>query len=313
MMNDSPQTITLGTRGSALARWQTDYVSQLLRDSWPTLEVRVQVVTTQGDRVLDTPLPLLGGKGVFTAELETDLYDGKVDYAVHSLKDLPTENPAGLTIGAIPLRSIANDVLISKQSYTLATLPQGAPVGTSSRRRAAQLLHKRPDLRIVDIRGNVDTRIRKALDPEGVYDAIVLAAAGLERLGQKQVISHILSLEDMMPAPGQGALAVQCRDETVSRRLLTSINHAKTEIEVTAERAFLGGLGGGCALPIASYGTVEHGTLRLRGRVTAIDGIKQVDVHLDGAANIETAHKLGTELAQIALGQGVAALLETIR
>ena len=162
-MNDIPQTITLGTRGSALARWQTDYVGQLLRDTWPKLDVRVEVVSTQGDRVLDTPLPLLGGKGVFTAELEAALHSGKIDCAVHSLKDLPTESPTGLTIGAIPQRAKANDVLVSRQSYTLATLPQGATVGTSSRRRAAQLLHKRPDLQIVDIRGNVDTRIRKAL------------------------------------------------------------------------------------------------------------------------------------------------------
>lgn len=312
-MRDMPQAITLGTRGSALARWQTDYVSQLLRDAWPELDILVQIVTTQGDRVLDTPLPQLGGKGVFTAELEADLHNGKVDYAVHSLKDLPTENPAGLTIGAIPQRSSPNDVLISKQSYTLATLPQRATVGTSSRRRAAQLLHQRPDLQIVDIRGNVDTRVQKALDPQAVYDAIVLASAGLERLGQMQVISDVLSLETMMPAPGQGALAVQCRDETVSRNLLMPINHIQTEIEVTAERAFLGGLGGGCALPIAAYAAIQNGTLHLQGRVTALDGSKQIDVNLDGTADIETARQLGHELAQMALGQGVAALLETVR
>jgi hydroxymethylbilane synthase len=312
-MNDMPQAITLGTRGSALARWQTDHVSQLLRDAWPELDVHVQIVTTQGDRVLDTPLPSLGGKGVFTAELEADLHSGKINYAVHSLKDLPTENPAGLTIGAIPQRASPNDVLISKQSYTLATLPQGATVGTSSRRRVAQLVHQRPDLQIVDIRGNVDTRIRKALDPQGVYDAIVLASAGLERLGQKQVISDVLSLEAMMPAPGQGALAVQCRDETILRNLLMPINHVHTEIEVTAERAFLGGLGGGCALPIAAYATILDDRLHLRGRVTALDGSKQIDVSLDGTTDVETARQLGDELAQMALGQGVAALLETVK
>ncbi|MBA3868319.1 MAG: hydroxymethylbilane synthase [Anaerolineae bacterium] len=308
-----PQSITIGTRGSVLARWQTDYVSQRLRDAWPKLEVHIQVITTQGDRVLDTPLPLLGGKGVFTAELETNLHSGKIDLAVHSLKDLPTENLVGLTVGAIPQRAIANDVLVSKRSYTLATLPQNATVGTSSRRRAAQLLHKRPDLQIVDIRGNIDTRIRKALDPDGVYDAIVLASAGLERLGQNQVISDVLSLDDMMPAPGQGALAVQCRDEKLSRSLLTPINHAETEMAVVAERAFLGGLGGGCALPIAAYATIEGETLHLQGRVNAVDGTQQVDVSLSGTANIESAVQMGHELAQIALGQGVAALLETVR
>src|ERR1051325_8810340 len=149
-MSSMPQSITIGTRGSALARWQTDHVSQLLQKAWPELEIRVQVVTTQGDRVLDTPLPTLGGKGVFTAELEAELREGKIDFAVHSLKDLPTENPAGLTIGAVPERAPANDVLVSKRGHIFATLPKGATVGTSSCRRAAQLLHKRPDLQIAD-------------------------------------------------------------------------------------------------------------------------------------------------------------------
>lgn len=312
-MSSARQSITIGTRGSALARWQTDHISQLLQKAWPELEIHVQVVTTQGDRVLDTPLPALGGKGVFTAELEAELREGKIDFAVHSLKDLPTENPAGLTIGAIPERAPANDVLVSKHDHTFVTLPKDATIGTSSRRRAAQLLYKRPDLRIADIRGNVDTRVRKALDANGVYDAIVLASAGLERLGQKQVISDILSLDDMLPAPGQGALAVQCRDENQSFSLLKLINHAETEIAVAAERAFLGGLGGGCALPIAAYGSIADDQLYLRGRVTAIDGSKQVDVQLSGEATLETALRLGRELAQMALEQGVAALLETVQ
>jgi hydroxymethylbilane synthase len=312
-MSSSAQIITIGTRGSALARWQTDHISQLLSDAWPELEIRIQVITTQGDRVLDTPLPILGGKGVFTAELEADLRDGKIDYAVHSLKDLPTENPDGLTIGAVPSRANAKDVLVSRHAYTYATLPQGATIGTSSRRRAAQLLHKRPDLQIIDIRGNVDTRVRKALDPQGIYDAIVLASAGLERLGQKQVINDMLSLDVMLPAPGQGALGVQCRDDRDSQTLLDPINHTQTEIAVTAERSFLGGLGGGCALPIAAFATIEGEQLHLRGRVTAEDGSKQVDVSLYGAANLVTARQLGQELAQMALGHGVAALLETIR
>jgi len=312
-MSNTPHIITLGTRGSALAGWQTDFVSQLLRDSWPELEVQIQVVTTQGDRVLDTPLPMLGGKGIFTAELEADLRDGRIDFAVHSLKDLPTENSARLTIGAIPMRASPNDVLVSKQSYTLASLPHRATVGTSSRRRAAQLLYKRPDLQIVDIRGNVDTRIRKALDTQGIYDAIVLACAGLERLGQIHVISETLSLEEMVPAPGQGALAIQCRDESNSLSLLTPINHSQTEIEVTAERAFLSGLGGGCALPIAAHAAIQGEQLHLRGRVTSFDGGRQVDVSLYGTADVESARQLGNELAQIALGQGVATLLRAIK
>src|SRR5215207_2285221 len=166
----------IGTRGSALARWQTDTVADLLRGAWPRLQVEVQVIQTQGDRVLDKPLPMIGGKGVFTAELESALRAGEIDFAVHSLKDLPTENPDSLTIGATPKRATPNDALISRDGYTLALLPRGATIGTSSRRRAAQLLYHRADLKIADIRGNVDTRIRKALDPDGQYDAILLAA-----------------------------------------------------------------------------------------------------------------------------------------
>jgi hydroxymethylbilane synthase len=312
-MSDVPASVTLGTRGSALARWQTDHVGQLLRGVWPEMAIHIQILTTQGDRVVDTPLPLMGGKGVFTAELEAALRARTIDFAVHSLKDLPTENPPELILGAVPKRAAANDVLVSRRNYTLQTLPQGALVGTSSRRRAAQLLHRRPDLNTVDIRGNVDTRVRKALDPDGIFDAIILASAGLERLGQNAVVSDVLALDDMLPAPGQGALAVQCRDEAESRTLLAPINHSETHITVTAERAFLAGLGGGCALPIAAYAVVEGDRLHLRGRVNALDGSQEVNVHLDGAADLETAVQLGRELSQIALGQGVHALLENVR
>jgi hydroxymethylbilane synthase len=204
-------------------------------------------------------------------------------------------------------------VLVSRKKYMLRTLPHGALVGTSSRRRAAQLLHRRPDLHTLDIRGNVDTRIRKALDPNGIFDAIILASAGVERLGQSAIVSDVLSVDDMLPAPGQGALAVQCRDEIPSRTLLTPINHSETHVTVTAERAFLAGLGGGCSLPIAAYAVVEGDKLHLRGRVNAQDGSKEVNVQLDGTPNIETAEQLGHELAQIALGRGVAALLEKVK
>ncbi len=182
-------TVLLGTRGSALARWQTDYVAGLLRAAWPGLTCVVEVIQTQGDRVLDTPLPLIGGKGVFTAELEAALRSGAIDLAVHSLKDLPVEMPDGLALGAVPERAEAADVLVSRGGFTLETLPDGATVGTSSRRRAAQLLVARPDLRIADLRGNVDTRIRKALASDGPYDAILLAHAGLTRLGYTRTSS----------------------------------------------------------------------------------------------------------------------------
>ncbi len=309
-MTDSPRSVCLGTRASALARWQTAYVGDLLRQAWPGLEVHTRVITTRGDQALDTPLPLMGGKGVFTAELEMALLNGEVDFAVHSLKDLPTETPPGLAIGAVPPRGQPGDALVSRAGYTLATLPQGAAVGTSSRRRAAQLLHRRPDLRVLDIRGNVDTRLKKAFDPDGHYDAIVLALAGLERLGQTHAVSQVLALDEMLPAPGQGALAVQCRREAASLRWLAPLNHAAAEIAVTAERAFLAGLGGGCALPIAAYGEVEGDTLHLRGRVTAPDGSQQVDAALRGAAELAAARELGAALAQVALEQGAARLLE---
>jgi hydroxymethylbilane synthase len=301
--------IRLGTRGSALARWQTDYVAGLLQAAHPGLRVEIQVISTQGDRVLDKPLPLVGGKGIFTAELEMALRSGQIDYAVHSLKDLPTEPPNGLSIGAIPLRANPADVLVSHSSFSLKNLPMGATVGTSSRRRSAQLLHIRPDLRTLDIRGNVDTRVRKALDADGDYDAILLAYAGLERLGKLDSITDRLRFEDMLPAPGQGALAIQCRDETESLDLLTPIQHAETTACVNAERAFLAGLGGGCSLPIAAYAEIDGDRLLLRGRVNSPEGRQQIDVRADGS--ISAALNIGYQLAQQALAEGAAALLES--
>jgi hydroxymethylbilane synthase len=307
------ERITLGTRGSALARWQTDHVAGLLRAVWPGLTVDIQVITTQGDRNQDTPLPSMGGKGIFTEELETALRQRTIDFAVHSLKDLPTENPAGLIIGATPARAPAHDILVSRGGGKLSALPAGAVVGTCSRRRTAQLLYRRQDLKTADIRGNVDTRIRKAIDPAGSYDAIILAAAGVERLGRTDVVSDQFPLDDMLPAPGQGALAVQCRDEDDSRQLLAPINHLPTQLAVTAERAFLSGLGGGCALPIAAYGEVEGDSLRLLGRVTAPDGSEEVTVQLIGTVSVATVHILGNELALMALDHGADRLLEGVK
>jgi hydroxymethylbilane synthase len=308
-VSNFPHSITLGTRGSGLARWQTEHVASLLKNVYPALEVRTELITTRGDQVLDKPLPLIGGKGIFTAELEAALNHRDIDFAVHSLKDLPTENPSGLTLGAIPLRGSASDALVSREGFTLDTLPHGASVGTSSRRRAAQLLYRRPDLRMIEIRGNVDTRVHKALDENGAYDAIVLALAGLERLQFTQFVSQKLSLDDMLPAPGQGALAVQCCDEADVIQWLSPINHEPTRITVTAERAFLAGLGGGCSLPIAAYAAIDGDTLRLRGRVTAPDGSEEVDVAAEGTVDSVSANELGAALAEKALGSGVARLL----
>lgn len=307
MMRD---TVRIGTRGSALARWQTNYIADLLRAAWPNLHIEIQVISTKGDRVLDTPLPLVGGKGLFTAELEAALRGGEINLAVHSLKDLPTEQPTGLTVGAIPARANPADVLVSREGYTLDTLPEGATVGTSSRRRAAQLLHYHPDLEIADIRGNVDTRVRKALDPAGPYDAIILAHAGLARLERLDVVSQVLPLALMLPAPGQGALGVQCCDDAESLALLAPVHHAETAAVVTAERAFLAALGGGCAVPIAAYAQIEGRQLYLQGRVTALDGTLQVEV--DVKDDVVAAAQIGFDLAQSALTQGAAAILEAV-
>jgi hydroxymethylbilane synthase len=300
-------SVRLGSRRSDLAMWQSRHVAGLLEASWPGLKVSIETVVTRGDQILDTPLPLIGGKGLFTAELEEALRSAAIDIAVHSLKDLPTETPEGLAVGAIPPRANPDDALISREGFTLETLPSGATVGTSSRRRAAQLLRLRPDLYIADIRGNVPTRLRKALDTNGPYDAIVLAHAGLARLGRTDAISQLLSIDAMLPAPGQGALGVQCRDDVASLTTLAPIDHAPTRAAVTAERAFLSGLGGGCALPIAAYATVDEDCLVLRGRVSAPDGSYHVDVQAQG--RLDEARALGLELAQEALASGAGAIL----
>lgn len=302
--------IRIGTRGSALARWQTDHVAALLKAAHPNLTVETQVIATRGEKILDQPLAKIGGKGLFTEELEAALRGGEIDLAVHSLKDLPTDSPDDLIIGAIPQREDPADVLISRAGYTLATLPQGATVGTSSVRRTAQLLHLRRDLGILDIRGNIDTRIRKALDPEGSYDAILLAYAGVARLGKLDVVTQKLSLDEMLPAPGQGALAVQCRNEPEMSNLLLPIQHAPSMYATTAERAFLAGLGGGCSLPIAAYGEVTDHNLRLRGRVVSANGAQVIEANIEGRA--ENAETLGYGLADTVLARGAANLLESL-
>ena len=288
--------VRIGSRRSELALWQTNHVRGLLQTAWPELLLDVVTFDTRGDQVLDTPLPLIGDKGLFTAELEAALHVRTIDAAVHSLKDLPTEMPDGLTVGAITSRVNPADVVVSREEYTLDTLPLGAAVGTSSRRRAAQLLALRPDLRILDIRGNVPNRIRKALDLNGPYDAVVLAYSGLARLGRLEVVSQVLDPARFLPAPGQGALGVQCRDETASLALVQPLDDELTRIAVTAERAFLAGLGGGCAVPIAAYAVVDKGQLQIHGRVSALDGTRQIDVQISGTP--AAAAQLGADLAR---------------
>lgn len=300
------RSLVLGTRGSALARWQTNWVCAQLRHAWPAVDCQLKPFSTSGDRLLDKPLPEIGGKGVFTQELENALRSGEIDIAVHSLKDLPIDNVPGLTLGAICEREDARDVLIAHDGWPLARLPQGARVGTSSLRRAAQLLAIRPDLSVLPLRGNVDTRIRKAMT--GDYDAIVLAAAGVLRLGLGERISEHLSLEVMLPAPGQGAMAVQCRaDDSATRELLTTIDHTPTRAAITAERAFLHGLGGGCSAPVAAY-AISHpqsALISLTGLVASQDGRLVIRVTGEGSE----PHIIGAQLAQKALAQGAGELL----
>ncbi len=280
-----------------------------MQAAWVHLSCRDEVIITRGDKILDKPLPQIGGKGLFTAELEAALHSGRVQAAVHSLKDLPTEMPAGLRLGAILRRAEPRDALVSKGGFTLESLPSAAVVGTSSLRRAAQLLALRPDLQIASIRGNVETRLRKLM--EGEYDAVVFAAAGLQRLGLAQEIGgmmHLLTLDEMLPAPGQGALAVQCRaDDEETLRLLAAIHDPETAAAVTAERAFLSGLGGGCSVPVGAYARlVADGRLRLEALVAAPDG--EIVLRLQGEG--DDPYELGRRLAEEALDQGAAGLLE---
>src|SRR5215211_5742176 len=297
--------LTFATRPSALARWQTARVIQLLQAAHPGLECSESVITTTGDRILERPLPEIGGKGLFTREIEESLLSGKVRAVVHSLKDLPVDDTPGLVVAAIPERESAHDVLVSTASLTLSDLPVGARVGTSSLRRSAQLLARRPDLTILPLRGNVDTRLRNVLD--GEYDAIVLAEAGLTRLGLQAYISELFPLEVMLPAPGQGALAVQCRaDDSETLALLTAIHDPTTMAAVQAERAFLAGLRGGCALPVGAFAEKENGTLILTGAVISPDGKQSIRL----SAVDSEPHRLGERLADLVLERGAAELLK---
>lgn len=301
--------LIIGTRTSALALWQTNHIIAQLQAVWPELVCTRKTFVTQGDKTQaqGKPLPEIGGKGLFTAELEGALLAGEIDLAVHSLKDLPVENSPGLTIGAICSRADVRDGLVARNGWTVATLPQGAVVGTSSTRRAAQLLAYRPDLVIKSIRGNVDTRVRKVMS--GEYDATLLAAAGLERLGMEQVISEWLTLDVMLPAPGQGALAVQCRanDATVLA-FLSALEDASVRAAVTVERTFLSCLGGGCSAPVAAYAQpLPDGQLQMQALVATPDGQRVIRVQGVGEATL-----LGSQLAQQALAQGAAQFLAAV-
>lgn len=308
--------IRIGSRASKLSLWQARFAADLIQEHYD-VRVELKPFQTRGDRIRSRPLTAIGGKGLFTQELEAALRRQEINCAVHSLKDLPTEEAEGLCLGAIPQRGNPHDVLVSREGKSLSSLPMGARIGTGSRRRRAQLLYHRPDLHILNIRGNVPTRIQKLMADDGRYDAIVLAAAGLERLEMSDRISETFAIPRMVSAAGQGALAIQCRAEPEATAFFAPLTDEATQLAVTAERAFLAALGGGCSLPVGAYAFVEGHRLHLRGRVTAMDGGRQVDVagetaRVSDGKPIQSARQLGADLARQALQQGAAEILPAL-
>ena len=296
--------LTIGSRGSQLALWQARWIQARMQSLG--VESRLQIIHTTGDKITDVALSKVGTKGLFTKEIEEALLDGSIDLAVHSLKDMPTELPAGLILAAIPEREDARDALVGLR---LEALAHGAHVGTSSLRRAAQLRVLRPDLRISDIRGNLDTRLRK-LD-EGNYDAIVLASAGLRRLGWEKRITELLDPARMCPAVGQGALAVETRDDSgAAREICRRLEHAETRVAVTAERAVLAALGGGCQVPIGAHATLDGTMIRIRAIVVSPDG-RQV-IRKESSGNAAEAAALGRALGDELLAEGGAKILAAV-
>lgn len=302
--------IVIGTRGSELALWQTNWVLKELTRICPEFTFRIKKIKTQGDKILDVALAKIGDKGLFTKELELSLLKGEIDLAVHSMKDLPTKLPSGLTIGAICRREEPRDVVLSYQGYTLDTLPVGAKVGTSSLRRKAQLLKYRPDLNIVDLRGNIDTRIKK-LKNEGL-DAIILAAAGVHRLGYQELITQYIPLEVCLPAVGQGSIGIEIREgDQEIYEIVKKIADPHATAVINAERAFLQTLEGGCQIPIGAYGKIEGEDLHLSAFVASLDGKKVIKDVIVGPMN--KAVMLGVSLANKLLNKGAAEILNQVR
>jgi hydroxymethylbilane synthase len=304
------KTLNIGSRGSKLALWQAQWVQSAMAAHHPDLDCRIVIIKTTGDKILDVPLAKVGGKGLFVKEIEEALLAGRIDLAVHSMKDMPAEIPPDLGIGAVPQREMTQDVLISTRGLTLANLPPGSVVGTSSLRRAAQLRHVRADLTIEPLRGNLDTRLKK-LDA-GPLDAIVLAAAGVRRLGYQARITQVLDETLMLPAVGQGALCIEIRQNDMdTARLLCDLEHGPTRIRVMAERAFLHRLEGGCQVPIAGHATIDGDHLTLAGLVAEPDGSRVLRDTVQGSA--KDCEKLGIQLADRLLTLGAAEILEKLK
>jgi len=297
--------IRIGTRGSALALAQSNWVKSQLEQHYLETEVELRIIKTSGDRFVDTPIQNLGNKGAFTKEIEDALLGGEIDLAVHSMKDLPTELPRGLAIAAMPKREDPRDVLVTREGNGLDDLPPGAALGTGSLRRKAQLLHHRADLAVVPIRGNVDTRLRK-LD-EGLFDGLVMAAAGLRRIGRADRISQFLGDEICVSAVAQGALGLESRQDDALRERLAFLHDPATSAEIAAERAMLDRLGGGCHVPIGARATMTGRALKIIGVVASVDGKQLCRGEATGAA--DQATELGDRLATELLSQGADKLL----
>ena len=304
------KTIKIGTRGSKLALWQADWVKSELNARHPSFSFELVTIKTKGDKILDVPLAKVGGKGLFVKEIEDALLNGLIDLAVHSMKDMPAEIPQGLCIGTIPQRETPQDVLISKKGLLLSELKPQSRIGTSSLRRTAQLLHARPDLVILPLRGNLDTRLKK-LETENL-DAIILAAAGVKRLGLEGRITEYMDENVMLPAVGQGALCIEIRqNDPEVEPIVSSLEHHQTRVEVMGERAFLNRLEGGCQVPIAAYGKIEKNTFTLCGLVATVDGKTVIMEILSGPK--DSSEIIGVKLADRLVAMGAKTIMENLK
>jgi hydroxymethylbilane synthase len=302
--------VTIGTRGSNLALWQANWVKTQLEQSHSGLTVNLEIIQTKGDKILDVPLAKVGGKGLFVKEIEEALLDGRIDLAVHSMKDMPAELPDGLVIGPVPEREDPRDVLVSRDGSMLDDLPPGARVGTCSLRRAAQLHHLRPDLAVVPLRGNLETRLRKLDD--GQMEATILAAAGIKRMGYADRISEFFDVDRMLPAVAQGALCIEIRENDPGvETLMAPITHAETRTVVMGERAYLSRLEGGCQVPIAGHGRIENDTFVLTGLVADLKG--ETVIRKTGSGPVDRAEAVGLALADRLIAAGARDILDALQ